>query len=309
MFVVVCHLKTYLMFKNTFIISLFLIVSFPSTSQISFSPDPDSTLFLTKDIINFWKAFDDFQKDSLVNPFDKEYIGIGSAGVKGFILNRIQDAKNLFKTVKQRKVDYQKVRENTLRIKEKEKQCRSTFYALKYWYPEAQFPPVYFVIGAYNSGGTFNEGGIFIGAEMQTDINNVPYVVAHELIHFQQKNWSDNPTLLQQSIVEGSADFLGELISGVNLNKAANDYGNKNEYRLSKEFIAGMDSVNYTDWMYSVSGKDDRPNDLGYWIGYKITEQYFKKAADKKQAIKEILDIKDYKVFLNKSGYLKKYMK
>lgn len=277
-------------------------------AQTNFSNDPDSSLFVTKDINNFWKAFNDFKKDTLHNPFGKGYIDIGTEGVKGFIPNRIQNAENLFKTVKQRKEDYQKVRENTLRIKEKEKQCRSTFYALKYWYSEAMFPPVYFVIGAYNSGGTFSEDGIFIGAEMQTDINNIPYIVAHELIHFQQKNWAENPTLLQQSIIEGSADFLGELISGVNTNKAANDYGNRNEYKLCKEFIARMDSVNYTDWMYSVSIKDDRPNDLGYWIGYKITEEYFKKSIDKKQAIKEILDIKDYKAFLKKSGYLKRFM-
>lgn len=55
--------------------------------------------------------------------------------------------------------------------------------------------------------------------------------------------------------------------------------------------------------LYGVTGKDDWPNDLGYWMGYKITEQYFKKAADKRKAIKELLDIKDYKAFLRKSGY------
>lgn len=294
--------------KSTLTSIILIFISLQLFAQTNFSNNPDSSLFVTRDINNFWKAFDDFKNDTSHNPFGKEYIDIGTEGVKGFIPNRLKDADNLFKTVKQRKADYQKVRENTLRIKEKEKHCRSTFYALKYWYSEAKFPPVYFIIGAYNSGGTFSEDGIFIGAEMQTDINNIPYIVAHELIHFQQKNWAENPTLLQQSIVEGSADFLGELISGVNTNKAANEYGNKNEYRLCKEFIARMDSVNYTDWMYSVSGKDDRPNDLGYWIGYKITEEYFKKSIDKKQAIKEILDIKDYKAFSNKSGYLKRFM-
>jgi hypothetical protein len=70
-----------------------------------------------------------------------------------------------------------------------------------------------------------------------------------------------------------------------------------------------MDSTNYGDWLYGVSGKDDRPNDLGYWMGYKITEQYFKKSSDKKNAVKEILDIKDFKSFLNKSGYLKRFIK
>ncbi|MEJ7677868.1 MAG: DUF2268 domain-containing putative Zn-dependent protease [Segetibacter sp.] len=166
-----------------------------------------------------------------------------------------------------------------------------------------------FIIGAYNSGGTFNEDGLFIGAEMQTEINNIPYIVAHELIHFQQKNWPENPTLLQQSINEGSADFLGELISGVDTNKTPNDYGNRDEQRLCKEFVSRMDSTDYKDWLYGVSGKDDRPNDLGYWIGYKITERYFRNATDKKQAISETLDIKDYKKFLKESGYLKNYIR
>jgi hypothetical protein len=278
-------------------------------SQTLFSNNPDSAIFLTKDIDNFWKAFDLFKKDTTVNPFGSAYLDIGSAGVKGFIPDRIKSAGNLFNVVRKRRSDYEKVRATTLQMKEKEKQCRSAFYALKYWYPPAQYPPVYFVIGAYNSGGTFNEEGLFIGAEKQTDISNIPFIVAHELIHFQQKNWMENPTLLQQCIVEGSADFLGELISGETTNKTAIAYGDKNEEKLCREFVAKMDSTNYIDWLYDVSRKDDRPNDVGYWMGYKITQQYFMKTADKKQAVREILDIKDYKAFLVQSGYLKKYIK
>ncbi|WP_142682780.1 DUF2268 domain-containing putative Zn-dependent protease [Chitinophaga polysaccharea] len=286
----------------------FVIVSARIQAQTVFSSDPDSSVFLTKDIDNFWKAFDLFKKDTTVNPFGSGYIDIGSAGVKGFIPGRITSASHLFGVVKKRQAEYEKVRATTLLMKEKEKQCRSAFYALKYWYPEAKYPPVYFVIGAWNSGGTFNEDGLFIGAEKQADINNVPFIVAHELIHFQQKNWLEHPTLLEQSIVEGSADFLGELISGANINQLVVDYGNKNEDRLCREFIVRMDSTELKDWLYDVSRKDDRPRDLGYWMGYKITQQYFMKAADKKQAVKEILDIKDYKTFLAKSGYLEKYM-
>ena len=301
--------STGILHKSLYLFALGCFFSTAAPAQALFSQDPDSAVFLTKDIDNFWIAFDAFQKDSTVNPFGRQYIDVGSEGVKGFTPYRIQNAAHLYATVKQRRADYAAVRPNTLRIKEKEKQCRSIFYALKYWYPEAQFPPVYFVVGAYNSGGTFNEQGLFIGAEMQTDISNIPYIVAHELIHFQQKNWKESPTLLEQSIVEGSADFLGELICGVNTNQAANNYGNKNQDRLCREFVARMDSTDYKDWLYGVSGKDDRPNDLGYWIGYKITEQYFAKAADKRKAIREILDIKDYNAFLRKSGFLEKYLR
>lgn len=287
---------------------LLLLICVNSWAQQKFPSDPDNALFLTNDINNFWIAFDDFKKDSTTNNFGKKYIDIGSKGVKGFIPNRIQSAEYLYETVKRKRASYENVRQSTLRVAEKEKRCRSSFYGLKYWYPQATFPPVYFVIGAYNSGGTVNDDGIFIGAEMQTDINAIPSIVAHELIHFQQKNWKDEPTLLEQSIVEGSADFLGELISGENINHNMYVYGEKNEERLCKEFVTRMDGTNYIDWLYGVSGTDDRPSDLGYWMGYKITAQYFKNAPDKKRAVIEILDIKDCKEFLRMSRYLNSYM-
>jgi uncharacterized protein YjaZ len=286
-----------------------LLTKFSALSQYSYMSDPDSAVFYTRDINNFWKAFDMFIKDTNVNPFQNNYIETGSAGVKGFVPNRIKSAENLFAIVKEKKFDYEKVRASTLRIGEKEKQCRSVFYALKYWYPDARYPPIYFVVGAFNSGGTISEEGVIIGAETQTDINNIPYIVAHEIIHYQQKTWSENPTLLQQSIVEGSADFLGELISGVNTNQAVNQYGALHKEKLCREFIARMNETDYTDWLYGVSKKDDRPNDLGYWMGYMITRQYFENTRDKKQAVKDILGITDYSAFLIKSGYLSKYIK
>ncbi len=296
------------MLKNIFTTILLIFISAQLFSQTNFSNDPDSSAFVTSDINNFWKVFDEFKKDTLVNLFGKEYIDIGSAGLKAFIPNRITSAEHLFKVVKLERSNYEKIRTNSLHIKDKEKQCRSIFYALKYCYPEAHYPVVYFVIGAFNSGGTSTDAGLIIGAEKQTDINNIPYIVAHELIHFQQKDTPDKPTLLQQSIIEGSADFLGELISGVNTNKKAMDYGNEHKENLCKEFVSRMDGSLFNDWLYSVTGKDDRPHDLGYWIGYKIVEKYFKNSTDKRQAIKDILDIKDYKDFLNESGYLKQYL-
>jgi len=278
-------------------------------AQNGFSNSPDSVRFVTGDIDNFWKAFDHYKKDTSINTFGKEYIDIGSDGVKGFTPYRIRSADNLYKIVKKRQADYEKVRSNTLRIKEKEKQCRATFYALKYLYPQAKFPPVYFVIGAYNSGGTSGDQGLFIGAEMQNNIDGLPGIVAHELIHFQQNLNGENPTLLQQSIIEGSADFIGELISGTRGDDAANNYGNAHAEQLCKEFVSLMNGTERNDWLYGTSKKDDRPNDLGYWIGYQITAHYYTKAKDKKQAIYDILNIKDYTDFLKKSGYLNQYLK
>jgi hypothetical protein len=293
-------------------ISLFLIlalsVPFPGFSQ-TFPTDPDSALFVTEDIDRFWEAYEKFWKDTAQNPFQEMYLDPGTEGVKGFIKYRIENAENLRRRVLERKEDYEKRRSISLRMKEMEKRCRAAFYAFKYWYPEARFPPVYFVIGAFNSGGTSSDKGLIIGAEMQARVENVPHIVSHELIHFQQIFPEDRPTLLHQSILEGGADFLGELISGDHINGETFDYGYAHKKDLCREFVQRMNGKDYTDWMYQVSGRDDRPNDLGYWMGYEITKAYFRKATDKKQAIQEILQMRDPKAFLRESGYLDEFLK
>ncbi len=65
-------------------------------------------------------------------------------------------------------------------------QIRKAYEELKRLYPEAVLPPAYFVIGAYNSGGTSSDNGLIMRVAMQTDIDNLLYIVAHELIHFNQ---------------------------------------------------------------------------------------------------------------------------
>lgn len=293
---------------SEFLLSIVLLFHWlPASAQKSFPGDPDSAVFVTSDITNFWMTYDKFYQDTTQNPFGAGYIDVGSRGVLGFLEYRIRDKEHLRSVAINKKFAYDNVRENSFRMVEKEKQCRSIFYAMKYWYPKAVFPPVYFVIGAFNSGGTVSDDGLIIGMEMQQNVDNVPYIVAHELIHFQQ-NETHNPTLLMQSIHEGAADFLGELICGYGTNKTAVEYGNAYKDRLCREFVSKMDNFDFTDWLYGVSGKDDRPNDLGYWIGYEITKAYFNKQKDKKRAIARIIKIEDYPSFLKESGYLKPYL-
>jgi len=109
--------------------------------------------------------------------------------------------------------------------------------------------------------------------------------------------------------MEGSADFIGELISGKSINGFAFEYGNMHNEELCKEFVEIMNDTNYHGWLYGTKGKKQgRPNDLGYWMGYKICEAYFDKANNPKEAIRDILNIEDFDEFLAKSGYLAEYM-
>ncbi len=274
------------------------------TGQQQFSESPINAQFITTDYNNFWKAFDTMDSIS-ENPFI-EYLDNASEGLKPFV--GYLNADSLYQTVLRRKEDYLRSRPMIAEIDTKKKKVQAAYAAMKYWYPEARFPPVYFVVGMFTSGGTASENGLVIGSEMLNNLDGLNGLISHELIHYQQKISGDD-NLLKQAIIEGSADFIGELISGEHINRVPFNYGNENESSLCKEFVSKMLKDDYTDWLYGTSGKDKRPNDLGYWIGYKITEAYFNRQQDKIKAIANILNINNPLNFTKESGYLAKYWK
>ncbi len=274
------------------------------TGQQQVSESPINAQFITTDYNNFWKAFDTMDSIS-ENPFI-EYLDNASEGLKPFA--GYLNADSLYQTVLRRKEDYLRSRPMIAEIDTKKKKVQAAYAAMKYWYPEARFPPVYFVVGMFTSGGTASENGLVIGSEMLNNLDGLNGLISHELIHYQQKISGDD-NLLKQAIIEGSADFIGELISGEHINRVPFNYGNENESSLCKEFVSKMLKDDYTDWLYGTSGKDKRPNDLGYWIGYKITEAYFNRQQDKIKAIANILNINNPLNFTKESGYLAKYWK
>lgn len=285
-------------------IIIVLVISNSSFGQNNFSESPLNAVFETRDFTNFWTAFDKMET-SKENPF-KEYLQNGSVGLKAFPY-RVMSADSLYANVKRKKSEYEITRNIINDIPSKEKRLRAIYSALKYWYPEAKFPPIYLVYGLGLSGGTSTNDGLIIGTEVIKNLDGFPALVAHELIHFQQHAEGEQ-TLLKQSLLEGGADFIGEFISGENINSARVQYGEKNLDKLCQEFVYRLKGDDYQNWLYGTSKKDDRPNDLGYWMGYKITEAYFNKQFDKKQAIYDILHIKDPMQFLKESGFLNSYI-
>ena len=131
-------------------------------------------------------------------------------------------------------------------------------------------------------------------------VSNIPYTVAHELIHYQQK--TEGKTLLAAAIQEGSADFIGELISGDALNKEVRAYGLQHEKELWAQFTKEMHGTDTSHWLYEGKVTNGRPADLGYFIGYRIAEAYYNQSPNKKKAIAAVLN-EDADKLLNDSGY------
>jgi len=292
------------------------------------SPNPDEARLVTSDIANFWRAYDQATPENDLIVFRNEYFRKGSYGLQQFTRLRITSVCNLVDVIAKRPKYYASIRENTLKVESMKEPIRASFRKLKELYPAAVFPDVYFLIGVMNSGGTTTDKGLLIGTEMYgltqqtpseelTDwhkavlkfIEAIPHIVAHELIHYEQKYPKGNNTLLGQALSEGGADFIAEMISGGNINDHLHRYGNPRERELWTEFQKEMSGKETSHWLYQGDKSKDRPADLGYYIGYKICEAYYQPAADKKQAIKDLLEIKDFNQFLVASGYAEKFGK
>lgn len=266
------------------------------------SPNPDWARLITSDITLFWETVDRASPDSLESMLQRDYLNRGTAGLRDFIPGRILGASQLAQMITSRRARYDAIRQSSLRVTEAEPGIRAAFRALEERYPDAVFPDVYFVIGRFNSGGTISSNGLLIGAEMYDDPQRLPSIVAHELVHFQQRSLTAQPSLLVQSFREGSADFVGEMIAGTHINSAAHGYGLAHERELWKEFREQMEGTSYTGWMYG-DPPGERPADLGYFIGYRIAKAYYDRAADKAAALRDILRAEDVAGILSRSGY------
>jgi hypothetical protein len=281
--------------------------------------DPQTAVISTTDVDLFWHAYDEWKTNANAAPdqwagiLDHEYIQKGSQGVKDFIPGRIISADALAKRILKDPKYYDDVRANTLKMQTSVPEIRKGFVQLKEMYPDAIFPPVYFVIGRRNSGGTDSPNGLIIGAEMFADDASsrihpadVVSIVIHELIHYQQK--SQQSDLATAVMNEGAADFISELITGHDIDEDTKPYGDSHEEELWKKFQEDQKTNDLKPWLYN-GGNSDRvgPPDLGYYMGYKISQSFYEGATDKAAALKTIIAMKDPKGFIEQSAYAARF--
>ncbi|MBC5994923.1 gliding motility protein GldB-related protein [Pontibacter cellulosilyticus] len=286
---------------------------------------PSAIKVHTHDINNFWDTYalrtDPVFKDSLFN----NYILDGTVGLKTFYQIRMNNSLDgLVKKVNNSPSFYNSIRDVSKQFDSMKPQFVAAAKKLEKLYPESIFPPIYFIMGHLNNVGTADGyAGLLIGTEhlcrsYGTDTTQlsdfdkmvlfdstlaVPLIV-HEYVHFQQSNKPES-SLLELTIMEGVADFITYQITGRYTNPDVFKYGFKNETTLKKHFSQDMQGENTDNWLFNgYNSQTGYPGNLGYFIGFRICENYYQKSANKKEAIKELLNIRDFNQLLLKSGYL-----
>lgn len=311
------------------ILAAFVIAGCQSSTGPGMTTSPETARLVYDDIARFWIAFDKIQSSVDTLPLRVDYLNPGTPGLKDFTDARWRNARTLTLMVWPRRSYYQSIRQNSLTANAFEPEIRAAFRQLADMYPGAVFPDVYFAIGGMGTGGTTSGRGLLIGTELYSlspasplddltpwqrsvvrPANVLPAVVVHELIHYQQRYGTTSRTLLAQSIIEGSADFLSELITSKTINGHLEAYGADREAALWREFEVAMNGNDVSRWLYNggnVTDSTARPADLGYWIGSRITRAYYERTPDKRAAVRDILTIRDFSDFLSRSGYAERF--
>lgn len=287
----------------------------------------------TLDIDHFWSAYDTLkycktQRDS-IKSFIRLYLNVPTNGLTDFLIARNFTADEYVEKISKYPKFFKSIRTNTLEVKKSEIIIQQIFEKFKEIYIDFNSPKVCFAIGTLRTGGTISDKYILIGSEITTSTNLIDlfefnksqigkilakndnvynvikYFIAHEAVHTQQgiQVINNNCDLLNECLKEGSCDFIGELL-GCKLNSIIYNYGIENEEKLIQEFNKDMCRKDISKWLYNAN-QDSIPSDLGYFIGYRISQLYYNNLSDKKQAIKDILEMKDPINILERSKFIR----
>jgi hypothetical protein len=299
-----------------------------------------SSLIETSDIPLFWHVYDKviLMKDSVeaVRLIQEEYINKGSAGLSSIRNFNVFESKDLYHTIKTQQVYLNSIRQATIDIKNQYAGYEAIFDNFKKIYPLYSYPKVFCTIGNMLIGG-FNsdDSNVIVGVELaagtksaKTEALNdylkvftqgnpgIRYLLTHEIVHTQQTHgYQQNMNLTGICIMEGSADFIADLLLKRKNSMPYSLYGRKYNNVIKRSFIKDKlesDQSIFNKWIYNtalyVSGEMTTRPDLGYYIGYKICESYYNKAKNKNQAITDILQInyddkRSVMRFYDTSGY------
>lgn len=287
----------------------------------------------TSDIKNFWNAYDDIKKlnDSTekINHFQNVYINKGTVGLRDFIKAKDFTAESWIQSFRFKPKFWESIRRKTENLEKDFQNIEKICQRFGTLYKDFKPPRIYFTIGNLKSGGVVINGNLIIGTELaasdaSVDFSELPkayqdrmkinsgitFLTIHELVHTQQKlDDSKKINLLGLCLKEGSADFITELLMKKNIEAPYIEFGLKNQCLLWSEFEKEMHGYNFQKWLFNTATVKNRAADLGYFMGYIITKNYYEKSKNKKLAVEEILNL-DFsdevmaEIFLKKSGYI-----
>jgi hypothetical protein len=297
-----------------------LLTLFTAITLTSCQTDQAPQQVITSDIDRFWEAYDliTATDDSVLQYgyLDSLYFDRGTAGLEGIRQARNYTAQEYIDAINNYPRFWNSVRENTQKADAYREEIRQGIERVGELYPEVKPNKIYFTIGAMRTGGTYLDSMALIGSEMafadentvaaefpeamragrqtyfdQNPLDDVVFLAVQEFVHTQQKPFVHN--LLSYCLHEGVGDFVSYTALNLTPDLPAITYGKSND-AVREKFEKEMFYINNRNkWLWSDAPNEFGVRDLGYYIGYQLCENYYNQAADKKEAIRTMIEL-DY---------------
>lgn len=283
----------------------------------AFAVDATTTVppIAVDDVYHFYKLYDATGGQPTAEQLQHDYLDTGSPGLHHLAQIRKVTGESIAKSMDKQPATYADAKRCMAvlpRVRERLSVALDRFRQL---YPSMELAPSTVAVGRGKPVGVTDKEGVIIGLEALCGVSYLEanpedrfvHVMAHEYAHVQQARKSpeladlDKPTVLQQSLLEGAAEFVGEQISGSVAYIGLPAMAKGREKALETAFLADQDKTDLSAWLYN--GTLTKPGDLGYWVGYRIVKAYYLHAKDKPRALRDILEMKDAKAFLAASGW------
>jgi hypothetical protein len=292
-------------------------ISGTAWSVTATAADPAAGLIIhTEDVERFYKVYDAAGGHPTAEQLQHDYLDPGSEGLHQLAKVRNVTGTRIADTMARHPEIYSDARQCMVVLPRVRQRVQIALRKLGRLYPQARFPPVTIAVGRGKPVGIGSAAtGLQIGLEalcaVKWDNPDVEerfvHVIAHEYIHVQQfpaLDDDEHPTLLERSLIEGGAELGAELISGepaevASASLRAATQGHEKE--IESAFVADEDQTDLSKWLDNSTL--EKQGDLGYWVGYRIVKSYYQHAADKRRALREIIEMTDPRSLLAKSGW------
>lgn len=288
--------------------------------------DPTQVLNF-EDAQRFFDAFDkagnspEGQKSAI---YSAHYFAKASPAMIDYVSMKIDSIDAFTNHVESNRPYYAGLRQSLEQLQELAPSAISAMTRLKDSAGADGLPKVHFIVGRHTSAGTASSNGLLLGLDFiaadKTHTTNLPawtapfistpndslWVILHEYVHFLQI--TAQRTVLGNALVEGSADFLANLVYGKrSVPMPYTVFGDANRQQVIDRFLVEKDETDFSNWTGNNGTEygDDWVADLGYYIGEQIARGFYENIPDKQAAISALLELKDPEEILRISGFPK----
>ena len=276
----------------------------------------DGPIIRIDDVARFYQVYDAASGHPTADQLQRDYLDPGSPGLHHLAQIRRVTGVRIAQALASQPQIFADARRCMAVLPRVRERVAVALRQLGRLYPKAVFPPVTIMVSRGKPAGVGDSTGVMIGLEalcaaaFANPILEVRFVhtIAHEYIHVQQALQSPalyndpKPTVLESSLIEGAAEFTATLIDGETAFHS--DFAPKDDSRdkpIETQFVADEDKTDRSQWIDN--GTLTKPGNLGYWVGYRIVKSYYARAADKREALRDIIEMKDPHTFLARSGW------